>query len=126
LLVIHVSVYSLLLFLLLLVLSTAIVISRQCFHYRISSRFVTRGDVCERFEIIILILQSVGTLTQGTDEFSQFQRALLQFLLAVRSQHELTGLANGSSRVPNGNVCQSMKREVSVNFATTLLYEGLP
>lgn len=95
---------SLLLFLFLLVLSTAIVIASQCFHYRISSCLVTGCDVRESFEVLVLVLHGVGTLTEGTDELCEFERALLQFLLAVGGQYELTGLANGSSRVTKGDV----------------------
>lgn len=95
---------SLLLFLLLLVLSTAVVVSGQCFRNRISPGLVTRGDIGESFEIFILVLHGVGTLTQRPDELSQFEGALLQLQLAVGGEHEIAGLADGASGVPKGDV----------------------
>jgi len=96
---INFCVSSLLLFLLLLVFGAAVVVTSQCLGYRISPGLVARGDVSECFEVLILVLHGVGTLTEGSNELSQFKWALLQLQFTVGGQHELASLADGSRRV---------------------------
>lgn len=85
-----------------------------------------RDIVCERSELVVLVVQRGSTQTQRPNKLWNGKWPLFHFALAELSEHILTSLLDRASRIASTDVGERAQRELILQRATQLLDEGAP